>query len=79
MKQWRWKNQLSRPQLAPKDSTINNGEDILLADTPEDFANAVVRVFREPDFAQQLGERAAQTVRERFSWNKVADRVRLDM
>ena len=51
---------------------ISNGEHILLADTPADFANAVVRVFREPQFAQQLGSRAAHTVRERFSWNKVA-------
>lgn len=51
---------------------IKDGEHILLADTPADFANAVVRVFREPHFAQQLGSRAAQTVRERFSWNKVA-------
>ena len=51
---------------------ISNGEHILLADTPADFANAVVRVFREPHFAQQLGSQAAQTVRERFSWHKVA-------
>ncbi len=51
---------------------IKNGEHILLADTPSDFANAVVRVFREPGFAQQLGANAAQTVRERFSWHKVA-------
>jgi polysaccharide biosynthesis protein PslH len=52
---------------------IKNGEHILLADTPSDFANAVVRVFREPNFAQQLGSNAAQTVRKRFSWNKVAE------
>jgi polysaccharide biosynthesis protein PslH len=51
---------------------IKHGEHILLADTPSDFANAVVRVFREPNFAQQLGANAAQTVRERFSWGKVA-------
>ena len=51
---------------------IKNGEHILLADSPADFANAVVRVFQEPAFAKQLGSQAAQTVRERFSWHKVA-------
>lgn len=51
---------------------INNGTDILLADTPPDFANAVVRVLREPRFAQQLGMKGARTVRERYSWGKVA-------
>jgi sugar transferase (PEP-CTERM/EpsH1 system associated) len=52
---------------------IEDGEHILLADTPAEFANAVVRVFTEPQFAQQLGSRAAKTVRERFSWTKVAE------
>ena len=51
---------------------INNGEDILLADTPADFARAVVRVLKEPGFAAQLGTQGAQTVRERYSWHKVA-------
>jgi len=51
---------------------IDNGEDILLADTPTDFAAAVVRVLQEPAFAQQLGAKGAQTVRERYSWHKVA-------
>ena len=51
---------------------INNGEDLLLADTPDDFANAVVRVLKEPALARQLGVKGAQTVRERYSWNKVA-------
>jgi polysaccharide biosynthesis protein PslH len=51
---------------------IDNGEDILLADTPSDFATAVVRVLQEPAFAQQLGSKGAQTVRARYSWNKVA-------
>jgi sugar transferase (PEP-CTERM/EpsH1 system associated) len=51
---------------------INNGEDLLLADTPTDFANAVVRVLKEPALARELGVRGAQTVRERYGWNKVA-------
>ncbi len=51
---------------------INNGEDLLLADTPGDFANAVIRVLKEPALAHQLGAKGAKTVRERYGWNKVA-------
>jgi sugar transferase (PEP-CTERM/EpsH1 system associated) len=51
---------------------INDGEDLLLADTPADFADAVIRVLREPALARQLGVKGAQTVRERYGWNKVA-------
>jgi glycosyltransferase involved in cell wall biosynthesis len=52
---------------------IDNGNDILLADTPADFAKAVIRVLREPSFAQQLGMKGAQTVRDRYGWDKVAE------
>ena len=51
---------------------INNGADLLLADTPQDFADAVVRVLKEPSLARQLGEQGAQTVRQKYGWQNVA-------
>lgn len=51
---------------------VKNGSELLLADTPEDFADAVVRVLTDESLARQIGESAAKTVRERFGWNKVA-------
>lgn len=51
---------------------IKNAEDILLADTPEDFANTVVRVLKDQSFARAVGTRGAQTVRERYGWKQVA-------
>jgi glycosyltransferase involved in cell wall biosynthesis len=51
---------------------VKNGEDILLADTPADFAHAVVRIFNEPALAHDIGARAARAVRERYSWDNVA-------
>jgi polysaccharide biosynthesis protein PslH len=53
---------------------LSDGEDLLLADTPEDFAAAVVRVLRDRTLAQKLGARAATTVRERYGWDRVAER-----
>jgi glycosyltransferase involved in cell wall biosynthesis len=51
---------------------VRDGEDLLIADTPRAFADAVVRVLRDERLARALGERSAATVRERFSWDKVA-------
>lgn len=48
--------------------------DILLADTPETFAAAVVRVLEDDEFAFHLGRRSARLVREQFGWNRVARR-----
>lgn len=52
---------------------LEDGREILLADTPEEFARAVVRVLTDEPFARALGERAAATVRERFGWGRVAE------
>jgi polysaccharide biosynthesis protein PslH len=52
---------------------VSDGEELLLADTPGEFAAAVVRVLRDAGLARSLGQRAAATVRERFGWRGVAD------
>lgn len=53
---------------------LSDGEELLLADTPKDFAAAVVRVLQDRELAEGLGVRAAATVRERFGWDRVARR-----
>lgn len=52
---------------------VVNGEEILLRDTPQEFTEAVVKLLKDKDLAKQIGGRAAQTVREKFGWRKVAD------
>jgi glycosyltransferase involved in cell wall biosynthesis len=51
---------------------VADGRELLLADTAETFADAVVRVLTDEDAARGLGERAASAVRERFGWDKVS-------
>jgi glycosyltransferase involved in cell wall biosynthesis len=51
---------------------LGDGDDLLLADTPRAFADAVVRVLTDEGLARALGAHAATTVREQFSWDKVA-------
>lgn len=53
---------------------VSDGEQLLLADTPKAFSDAVVKLLMSPEFAQTLGMRAAATVRQQFGWEEVASR-----
>jgi glycosyltransferase involved in cell wall biosynthesis len=53
---------------------VSDQQELLLADTPESFADAVVRVITDEKFARGMGERAAAVVRESFGWGGVAAR-----
>jgi glycosyltransferase involved in cell wall biosynthesis len=48
-----------------------DGNDILIADTAETFAEAVVRVLRDPALAQRLSENGRQTVLEAYDWRVI--------
>jgi glycosyltransferase involved in cell wall biosynthesis len=52
---------------------VRDGSHLLLADTPQSFAAAVVRVLTDESLARTLSTSAAQLVREEFGWEKVAD------
>ena len=52
---------------------VVDGREIVLADTPESFAKAVIKLIRDENLANQIGQRAAERVRSEFGWDKVAD------
>ena len=52
---------------------VTEGEEIVLADTPESFADAVVRLLQQDSLASNIGKRAAARVRAEFGWDKVAE------
>jgi glycosyltransferase involved in cell wall biosynthesis len=52
---------------------VQVGENILLADTPSDFADSVVSLLRDPDERKRMGTTARILVEEKYSWPKVAD------
>ena len=53
---------------------LTPGTDLLIADSPQSFAAAVVEVLMNDDAAAALGARAAAVVREKFGWDRVAER-----
>jgi sugar transferase (PEP-CTERM/EpsH1 system associated) len=52
---------------------VRDGEHLLTADSSTAFADAVVRLLRDPEYAATLGARAAELVRSRFGWEQAAD------
>lgn len=52
---------------------VRAGENILLADTPIDFANSVVSLLRDSYERKRLGTSARALVQEKYSWSKVAE------
>jgi polysaccharide biosynthesis protein PslH len=52
---------------------VRSGENIVLADTPNDFAQAVISLLRDPRRRQQLGAAARTLVQENYSWTMVAN------
>ena len=50
---------------------VRHGEHLLIADTPEDFAEACARVLQDKELAQQLAHNARQLILERYD-SKVA-------
>lgn len=48
---------------------VRNGEEILLADSPQDFAAACIRLLCDPREAEALSERAHKRFLERWTWD----------
>jgi glycosyltransferase involved in cell wall biosynthesis len=52
---------------------LSDGVELLLADEPAAFADAVVRVLTDSSYATELGQRAASIVRKNFGWRQVTE------
>lgn len=50
------------------------GDNLLLADTPDDFARAVVALLGDPERAEQLAASGRRLVGERYDWRRVYGR-----
>lgn len=51
-----------------------NGRDVLVADTPQEFAHAVAMLMRDKNRARELGLNAQSLAQEKYEWKKLAPR-----
>jgi len=52
-----------------------HGEHLLIADSPEDFAAAVLRLLAHPELRLQLAANAMGLVQEKYSWDSIGSRL----
>ncbi len=52
-----------------------NGEHLLVADEPQDFAHAVARLLQEPDVGRRLALNGRRLVEERYDWRVALPRI----
>jgi len=52
-----------------------NDIDILVADSPDDFAKAVIRLYNSPDLWEKLSTNGFEIVHEKFSFSTVQDKL----
>lgn len=52
---------------------VTHGQDIVIADTPQAFAAAVLRLLASTDEQKRIGRAARQLVEGRYSWSAVTD------
>ena len=54
---------------------VTHDENILLADTPEDFASAVSRLLEDQDLVERLGLAACTFVEHSYSWDVITQQL----
>lgn len=54
---------------------LRDEEDALLADTPEEFSDAVCRLLEDRSLRQRLGDAARRTVERTYGWDAIGDRL----
>jgi len=54
---------------------VTAGQDILIADEPQAFANAVLRLLDDADLRARLSENGRRLVSERYDWREIGTRL----
>lgn len=59
-------------QVGAEGLPVKDGEHLLLADSPEKFSSAVIRLLGNPGLRFRLGQAAREFVKSRYGWPNVA-------
>jgi glycosyltransferase involved in cell wall biosynthesis len=68
---WCWGLPIVSTTIGAEGIAIRDGENILIADTPGAFAQAVVQVLRSLDLQRRLRAKGRAWVEERYDWRRV--------
>ncbi|MCB0207891.1 MAG: glycosyltransferase [Anaerolineae bacterium] len=68
---WSWGLPMVSTTIGAEGIDVTSGSDILIADTADEFAQAVINVLKDPSLAQQLSHNGRQTVLKKYNWQTV--------
>jgi glycosyltransferase involved in cell wall biosynthesis len=68
---WCWGLPIVSTTIGAEGIAVRDGEDILIADDPDAFAQAVVRILQDPALGECLRENGRQAVEKRYDWRRV--------
>lgn len=54
---------------------VQNGRELLLADSPEDFASACISLIRDPALGSALADRAHEAFLKKWTWDAISPRI----
>lgn len=66
---WGWGLPIVSTTIGAEGMKYQEGENILIADSAEDFAQAVIRVLQDPELAQRLRANGRKWVEEQYDWH----------
>ncbi len=52
---------------------VAGGRDILIADSPDEFANSVIRLLGNASLRKEIGRNARDLVEKKYSWDAIAE------
>jgi len=54
---------------------VRNGEHLLVADDPDEFAESVVKILKNPEMGINLGRSGFNLVKENYSWSSITEKL----
>jgi glycosyltransferase involved in cell wall biosynthesis len=58
-------------QIGCEGIAVEDGRHLLIADTPQAYADAVLRILDDPQLADELGRAGRQLIQDRYDYRKV--------
>jgi len=68
---WRWGLPVVSTSIGAEGIRYRDGENIVIADTPEDFAAAVLRVLTDPALSHQLRQNGRRWIETYYNWRTI--------
>jgi polysaccharide biosynthesis protein PslH len=54
---------------------LTDGEDLLVAETPEEFAESVIHLLNSENLRSKMGNQGHETVRRKYDWDEIGEKL----